>query len=132
MLQCLDSGTLAMLPGMGERAYCIVSGHRIIGSAIIAEHGETAYLWGMYVLLEHQRSGAGSQLMAAIAAGITASKQVEVRVLTSSSWAKEFYVKQGFRLVGEEMTEIMGGISMATSVLAADVTHLKELIRFPG
>lgn len=34
-----------MLPGADDRGYCIALRKEIIGSAIIAERGETAYLW---------------------------------------------------------------------------------------
>jgi ribosomal protein S18 acetylase RimI-like enzyme len=84
MLQPLEEGATSMLPGSGERGYCLTFGTRIIGSAIVNERGKTAYLWGMYVLPEYQGDGAGSQLLFHAAHEITISKRVEARVLHSS------------------------------------------------
>ena len=49
MLQPLNEGAASMLPGNGERGYCLVLGGEIIGSAVVRELGKIAYLWGMYV-----------------------------------------------------------------------------------
>lgn len=115
-----------MLPRGDERGYCMVSSDGIIGSAIIAERGRTAYLWGMYVLPRHQRSGVGSQILATVATEVEISERLEVRVLVSSSWAQAFYRKHGFQLVGEASTEVMAGVHAATSVLAVEVTQLRD------
>lgn len=129
MLQPLNQGVASMLPGNGERGYCLVLGTKVIGSAVVRERGQTAYLWGVYVLPGHQRAGVGSQLLAHAVQDLTSSKNIEARVLRSSSSAQNFYRARGFGLVGEEMTEVMAGISLPTLVLAANVDALRRSIR---
>jgi hypothetical protein len=48
MLEDLERrGVAALLPGTGERGYCAVRDGGVVGSAVVAERGRTAYLWGM-------------------------------------------------------------------------------------
>ena len=50
-----------MLPAKDEeRAGVAVRAGTIIGSAIIAERGRAAFLWGMYIHLAEQRQGVGT------------------------------------------------------------------------
>ena len=125
MLQALNQCVASMLPGNGERGYCLVLGTKVIGSAVVRERGETAYLWGMYMLPEHQRAGAGSRLLAHAVHDLTSSKSIEARVLRSSASAQEFYRTRRFEIVGEEITEVMASVSLPTLVLTAQVDALR-------
>lgn len=129
MLQPLNQGVASMLPGNGERGYCLVLGTKVIGSAVVRERGQTAYLWGMYVLPEQQRAGVGSQLLAYVVQDLMLSKNIEARVLQSSTSAQEFYQACGFELVGEETTEVMASVPLPTLVLAANVDALRQSTR---
>ena len=122
MLSDLEArGLRAMLPGKDERGYCAVSDGRIVGSAIVAERGGTAYLWGMYVHPTFQRTGIGARLLAAAVSSVSTAERLEARVMQPSPGAIAFYRKHGFRAVGEEMTEIMAALPMRTLVMAVPV-----------
>lgn len=125
LLQGLVDGTGSMLPGRGERGYCLSTGPRIIGSAVVNEPGTTAYLWGMYVNPEHQRAGAGSRLLAHVVQSLGVAKRLEIRALRTSPGAQAFYRAWGFEPIGEEEIELMAGVSVTSSVLAADVAALR-------
>lgn len=125
MLRGLDRGAVAMLPGRGERGYALVQDRRIVGSAIVRERGTVAYLWGMYVRPAQQRSGAGSQMLAAVARDLDTSASLEARVLVASRAAQAFYRARGFRPVGEETTEIMSGVEVPTLVFQAEAARLR-------
>ncbi len=114
-----------MLPGSGEYGYCIASDHQIHGSAIIAERGGVAYLWGMYVHPTQQRKGLGLQLLHGVAEKIEAAGKVEARVLVSSTAAISFYKKHGFIETGQEKVELMNSVEAATLVMCASVENLK-------
>jgi ribosomal protein S18 acetylase RimI-like enzyme len=128
MLQELDRGTSAMLARRGERCYALVDGRRIVGSAIVAERGEVAYLWGMYVRPAQQRSGAGSQLLAAVARDLDVATSLEARVLTTSRHAQAFYHARGFSVIGEETTDITGGVAVPASVVRIEVARLRATL----
>ena len=126
MLKDLEqNGTASMLPGSGERGYCIASDQEIHGSAIVAERGGVAYLWGMYVHPSQQRQGLGSRLLHGVAAEIETAEKVEIRVLGSSPAAISFYRKHGFIETGHETVELMNSVETETLVMSADVKSLK-------
>lgn len=128
MLQDLDrNGTAAMLPGSGERGYCITSDHEIHGSVIVAERGDTAYLWGMYVHPSRQRQGLGSRLLHGVAIEIETAEKVEIRVLASSPAAISFYKKHGFMESGSEKIEILNSVEAAALVMNASVKNLRTM-----
>lgn len=116
MLRDLDENGAANLIPAGAQGLCLVHHGKIVGTAIHSKDGPNVYLWGMYVLPEHQRSGAGTLLLRAVreAAG---ERPIEVRVLQTSAHANSFYRKHGFRLVGQEATEIMPGVKKVCSVM---------------
>ena len=124
MLQSLDRGTAAMLAGRGERGSVVVEGGQIVGSAIVTERGDVAYLWGMHVRPAQQRSGAGSLLLAAVARDID-STSIEARVLITSRQAQAFDRARGFHAVGKETTEIMDCGEVSALVLRAEVARLR-------
>lgn len=128
MLRSLDRGTEAMLAGHGERGYALVQGLQIVGSAIAAERGGIAYLWGMYVRPARQRSGAGSQLLAAVARDLHHSENLEVRVLTTSRQALAFYRARGFREIGQETIELLEGVDAPVLVLRAEIARLRTTL----
>ncbi|MBB4952856.1 ribosomal protein S18 acetylase RimI-like enzyme [Agrobacterium vitis] len=70
-----------MLPGSGERGYCIADGQDIQASAIVVERGSVAYLWGMYVHPNCQRQWLGSMLLKGVASQIVTSSDIEIRAL---------------------------------------------------
>ncbi|TIX90030.1 GNAT family N-acetyltransferase [Rhizobium sp. P44RR-XXIV] len=126
MLKDLEhNGTASMLPGSGERGYCIASDHEIDGSAIFAERDGVAYLWGMYVHPSQQRRGLGSRLLHGVAGEIETAEKVEVRVLVSSPAAINFYRKHGFTETGREKTELINSVETATLVMCTSVENLK-------
>ncbi len=114
-----------MLPGSGERGYCIASDHQILGSAIVAERGAIAYLWGMYVHPSQQRKGLGSRLLYGVASTIEVARKVEGRVLVSSPMAIGFYRKHSFAETGDETIEIMDSVMASTVVMSASIERLK-------
>lgn len=125
MLAGLDqNGIAGMLPGRDERGYCLASQGEVIGSVIMAERGETAYLWGLYVRPDWQRRGIGSRLLRGSALGIEAATRVEVRVLSVSVAAISFYRKHGFTGIGEEDTEISDRVVRPCLVMAASTERL--------
>jgi ribosomal protein S18 acetylase RimI-like enzyme len=128
MLQHLDRGTAAMFAGREERGYALVEGRQIVGSAISVERGEVAYLWGMYVRPGQQRSGAGSQLLGAVARDLHPAISLEARVLITSLQAQAFYRARGFRVVGEETTEITTGVVAPTAILRIDATQIRATL----
>lgn len=126
MLKDLEhNGTASMLPGSGERGYCIASDHEIDGSAIVAERDGVAYLWGMYVHPSQQRRGLGSQLLHKVEGAIETAEKVEVRVLATSPAAIVFYRKHGFAETGSETIEILDSVKVSALVMAASVKNLK-------
>lgn len=126
MLKDLEhNGTASMLPGSGERGYCLASDHDIHGSVIVAERSGVAYLWGMYVHPSQQRRGLGSRLLHGVAGEIETAEKVEIRVLVSSPAAISFYRKHGFIETGREKTEIMNSVEAETLVMSASVKSLK-------
>lgn len=128
MLRELEqNGTASLFPGTGERGYCITDGRDIRASAIVVERGTVAYLWGMYVHPNCQREGLGSILLKAAASQIATSTDIEVRVLSSSSWAVSFYEKHGFVEIGTEDTELTGGFPTKTLVMSTRVETLKVM-----
>ncbi|MFK0165312.1 GNAT family N-acetyltransferase [Rhizobium sp. NPDC090279] len=126
MLKDLErNGAASMLPGSGERGYCIASSGRLHGSAIVAERGTVAYLWGMYVHPSQQRKGFGTLLLAGVAEEIETAERIEVRVLVSSPAAIDFYRKHGFVETGREMIEILGSVEAAALVMSVCTESLK-------
>ena len=127
MLADLDeNGITSMLPEKGERGFCIASDDCILGSTIIMERGSVAYLWGLYILPNHQRCGLGSRLLARALSEVRPAKTVEVRVLPSSEVALAFYRKHGFNELGRETTELLAEISAELIVMSADAASLNS------
>lgn len=125
MLAGLDrNGIAGMLPGRGERGFCLVSQEDVVGSVVMAERGKTAYLWGLYVRPDCQRCGVGSRLLLASVLGIEVATRVEVRVLSASVPAISFYRKHGFTEVGEEQTEISDMVVKPCLVMEATTERL--------
>lgn len=103
MLEALNTPDLReMLPQTGERVAVAVVAGEIVGSAVVAERGQIAYLWGMYIAPAWQRQGLGSALLRHCATGITIATMVEVRVLASSPRAIAFYKRGGFAEIDRE------------------------------
>ena len=126
MLKNLEQkGTASMLPGSGERGYCIASDHEIHGSAIFAERRGFAYLWGMYVHPGRQRKGLGSQLLHKVAGVIETAEKIEVRVLVTSPAAIVFYRKHGFTTTGNETIEILDSVEASALVMSTSVESLR-------
>lgn len=122
MLKDLEhNGTASMLPGSGERGYCIASDHEIHGSAIFAERGGVAYLWGMYVHPSQQRKGLGSRLLHGVVDAIESAEKIEVRVLVTSPTAIVFYRKHGFAETGSETIEILDSVEASALVMSTSV-----------
>ena len=98
MISGLDAhGTAQMMPGTGELGFCALDRTEVVGSIIYLKRGAVAYLWGMYVLPAHQRSGVGSKLLQAVTRRVGSDVRLEVRVQLSSPHAKAFYIHHGFR-----------------------------------
>ncbi len=126
MLADLDREGLSGMIAPGDaRACCAVSQDRIVGSVVFAERGGVAYLWGLYVRPDHQRSGLGRRLLLWAAARVEKAETLEIRVLATSAGALGFYRKEGFREVGGEDTVLPGGVRAPTLVMAAAVASLK-------
>lgn len=121
-----ENGTASMLPGSGERGYCIADGRGIQASAIVVERGAVAYLWGMYVHPSCQRQGLGSILLKGAVSQIVTAANVEVRVLPNSPWAVSFYQKLGLVETGTEDFEVPGG-TMKSLIMSGKVEALKGL-----
>ena len=103
-----ENGAAALMPE-GARALCLLKETQIVGTAIHSSDGPHVYLWGMYVMPAHQRSGAGTLLLQAVR-GAAYDRPIEVRVLQSSLHARHFYEKHGFQTFGEERGDIMPGV----------------------
>jgi ribosomal protein S18 acetylase RimI-like enzyme len=130
MLVDLDEkGTTSMLPENGERGYCVRSDGCLLGSVIVAERGGIAYLWGLYVLPDHQRRGLGSLLLAKTAGDLKEAKALEIRVLQTSAAALAFYRKHGFIEVGRETSELLGEVSTEMIVLSTDAATLNSTLQ---
>ncbi len=127
MLADLDaSGLRSMLPGKDERAAVVTLAGQVAGSAVAAERGRIAYLWGMYVHPAHQRVGVGTALLRHVAGWLSSSVTVEARVLASSPWAVAFYGRHGFREVGHEPFEAAPGCAAQAMVMAVSYAVLLE------
>lgn len=132
MLADLDvSGLRSMLPGKDERAAVATLAGQIAGSAVAAERGLVAYLWGMYVHPAHQRTGVGTALLRHVAGWLSPSVMVEARVLASSPWAVAFYGRHGFREVGREPFEAAPGCTLQALVMAVPCAVLLERLGGP-
>jgi ribosomal protein S18 acetylase RimI-like enzyme len=121
-----QNGTASFFPGTGERGYCITDGQNILASAIVAERGTVAYLWGMYVHPNCQRQGLGSILLKGAVSQIATSTDIEVRVLPTSPWAVSFYQKLGFVEIGIEDL-VVPAATLQSLVMSAKVEALKAL-----
>ncbi|WNJ92103.1 GNAT family N-acetyltransferase [Bosea sp. 685] len=118
MLSGLDrKGLSGMLPGNGERGYCALCGERLVGTAIAAERGQKAFLWGMYVDPGQQRLGLGTRLLSAVIADLALVSILEARALRSSPWAIAFYEGRGFRHNGDEAIELADGFSGTAAIM---------------
>lgn len=116
MLRDLDENGAVNLIGEGSQGLCLVHERKIVGTTVHSRSGAIVYLWGMYVLPEYQRSGAGTLLLQAVRKS-ACERPIEVRVLHSSAHANSFYRKHGFRVVGREAVEIMPGVDTTCSVM---------------
>ena len=131
MLAGLWDGHRALLPGTGEHCVIATLAGQTAGTVIWRENGPTAYVWGMYVHPDRQRSGIGSRLLRAAARSLTVATRLEVRVLSTSPHAIAFYRKPGFWGTGTERTPLMGGSDTKTLVMAAEAVSLFTSPRFP-
>lgn len=120
-----DNGVASMLPGTGERGYCMVRENEINATAVIIERGDTAYLWGMYVHPHQQRKGLGSRLLKGVANTITDAQKVEIRVLGSSPQALAFYQAHGFVESGREAIDLLGTLTIEAIVMSAYLENLR-------
>jgi|SRR5215217_5816795 len=110
MLDDLDrNGVATLLPEVGAQALCLLNRDKVVGTAIHSFGRPVVYLWGMYVVPQHQRLGAGTALFRCVQAA-AGEKSIEVRVVQSSRQASRFYRKLGFTAVREEVTEIMPNV----------------------
>ncbi|MEF2072256.1 GNAT family N-acetyltransferase [Consotaella aegiceratis] len=116
LAQLRDQGCSAMISGNDETALCAVCDGMIVGSAIFAERGGTAYLWGMYVHPAFQRQGIGESLLAAVSAACS-GRRLEVQVLKTSLAALLFYRKAGFSDLGEVEADIMLSVKAQVVVM---------------
>ncbi|CAN7151125.1 GNAT family N-acetyltransferase [Pararhizobium sp. LjRoot238] len=130
MLSNLDAhGASALLPDNGEQGYCAVVDDEIVGSAIFADRGGTAYLWGMYVSPLHQRGGVGTLLLEAVSSASN-SDRLEIRVLSAIEPALSFYTKQGFKITGQEETEIMPAIHANSLIMSLKIDRSRISLGF--
>lgn len=125
MIAELDATDLAtMLPGSGERAAAAFLDDRLIGSVVAAKPRAVAYVWGMYVDRDHQRSGIGRALMAHAAAWVGDATALEVRALETSPWAIAFYEHLGFRRIGADHLDFAPGHRVAAAVMSIEPSVL--------
>lgn len=128
MLAELDrSGISSMLPGNGERGYCAAADGRIVGSIVVAERGQMAYVWGLYIQVFAQRRGLGARLFECAVRSIKTAKWLELSVLTTSPWAYDFYLRQGLKKVNESDSELFGSIAVTERTMKALVSDLKRV-----
>jgi ribosomal protein S18 acetylase RimI-like enzyme len=120
------NGVSGMLPGNDERGLCAASDGKIMGSVIVAERGRKAYIWGLYVMPECQRSGLGTKLLMAAVEALAPEIKIEVRVLLTSIPATFFYRKHGFVEIDSERTELPGNVSVSTAVMNAFVRDIRH------
>jgi ribosomal protein S18 acetylase RimI-like enzyme len=127
MLADLDKhGMNCLLPGKGERGYCIASAEYLQGSIIVAERGNTAYLWGLYVLPSNQRRGLGSRLLFGAVSRLKKARKLEIWVLKSNAAALAFWRKKGFTEMEWERMELLGNAVGDAIVMEAAVVSLKD------
>jgi len=108
-----------MLPGADERASVAVAGDQIIGNAVVADRGHTAYLWGMYVHPEHQARGVGKGLLRHAMGSPVAAPRVEASVLRSSRGAVRFYELLGFMEAGPTDLALAPGRASLPGIIMA-------------
>lgn len=132
MLSALDASELRnMLPGRDERAAVATLSGQVVGSVIVAERGQVAYLWGMYIHPARQRRGVGSALLRHAADWLSQAALVEARVLPSSPWAVAFYGRHGFRETGQEPFEAAPGHAVQALVMGVPRIDLLEHLGRP-
>ena len=111
------SGMRNMLPSDDEKTFVAVLNSEIIGSAILAERGFNAYLWGMYVHPDHQRRGIGTALLRHATKTLTGSTAIKTTILTSSIKAVAFYQRYGFKKLRREPAQPVIGCSPVPSLV---------------
>ena len=132
MLAALDASELRhMLPGQDERAAVAVLAGQVVGSAVSAERGRVAYLWGMYVHPAQQRQGIGTALLGHVLGWLSLTASVEVCVLPSSPWAVAFYGRHGFQQTGQESFEAAPGHAVQALVMTVSRTTLQDRLGRP-
>jgi GNAT superfamily N-acetyltransferase len=128
MLNAISAADVTeMVPGTGEIALVAIHRDLVIGSAIYRDSGDTAYLWGMYVLPEWQRRSVGGRLLRSVVTSLRESKTIEVRVLRTSPWASTFYEAQGFQVTGSDVIDIAPGHRVEADVMQFRQSPFLEL-----
>ena len=64
---------------------------QLCGSVSFAKRGEKAYVWGLYVAPDFQRTQIGTQLMEMVCLAVGEATVLSVQVMLESSEAQRFY-----------------------------------------
>ena len=117
MLTELDKKGVSSLYDPGSsNAVCAFYRQDLIGTAIHSIGRPVAYLWAMYVMPSHQKSGVGKLLLETVRDNV-GRLPIQVRVLQTSISAVRFYEKNGFQLCWKECAEIMPGTKAECRVM---------------
>ncbi len=95
--------------GVGQRTALAFAGGCLVGTAVTAERGAMADLWGMYVDPTLQRTGIGTALLRYAAEGLMQATELQARVLEPSLGAIAFYRRAGFVVVSRESMPLVSG-----------------------
>ncbi|MBI4226469.1 GNAT family N-acetyltransferase [Candidatus Roizmanbacteria bacterium] len=88
----------------------------IIGVIIVRKNeGNALFLYSLYVHPHYQGKGIGSQLLNSALDHFSAGKKLRVECQKQNTKACGFYLKQGFKIVGEKDEEVEG-VKMKTVV----------------
>ncbi len=110
-------------------AFLAYINHELVGSIVLAEPKDIAYIWGMYISRKYHRKGIGRRLICHAVNRIKSAKEIQISVLTKRESAQKFYEALGFKGQKKSKVDLVKGFKVEVFTKSITVDQLKSNCR---
>ncbi|MGH1352106.1 MAG: GNAT family N-acetyltransferase [Methyloligellaceae bacterium] len=125
----IEGNLKEVIPHRNIKAYLAQIDEKIVGSIVLAEPRDIAYIWGMYISADYHRKGIGRRLICHAAEKIKTAKEIQISVLTKRVSAQKFYESLGFTGQEKSWVDLVKGFQVEVFTKSIAVSQLKNICR---